>query len=222
MTPGGHSRVSVCAHHAPALDRASGVGKTALVDHATESPESACPPHVLEFAEQAVRYVQAALTVQLGYDSETLPVMDHYLRSVPEDDVATAALVVSTAGAYFGEVVRRRMGGRWDISDEEQPVSWRVLLPTGLSFAPAGVVASVIVRHDALEDLETGFDVPPRLEPVVEAALARMGEVTEDEYYSLCGRLDTLEHLDAVLQAVEAERRTNSTAKPPTEPTDGN
>lgn len=201
------------AHRAPVLDRAAGVGKTAVVDHdGTTAPESACPPLVLDFAEQAVRYVQAALAVQLGYDSETLPVIDHYLRSVPEDDAATAALVISTAGAYFGEVVRRHLGGRWDIQDEAQPVSWRLLLSSGLSFAPSGVVASVVVRHDELEDLEAGFDAPPRLKPVIEAALARMGEVTEEEYYSLCGRFDTLEHLDAVLMAVEVERRASPTS----------
>jgi hypothetical protein len=32
-----------------------------------------------------------------------------------------------------------------------------------------------------------------------------MGELTVEEYYSLCGRLDTLEHLHEVLVAVAAQ-----------------
>jgi hypothetical protein len=176
------------------------------VDKAPETHESVCPPRVQEFADQTVRYVYAALQVEITYDSETLPLVDHYLRSVPETQGATVALVVSTAGAYFGEVVRRRLGGHWDLGAAE-PTGWRLVLPGGTSIAPAGMVASVIVRHDELEDMDTGFDVPARLQPAAEMALARMSEVSEDEYYSLCGRLDTLEHLQEVLVGFEAERK---------------
>ncbi|TMQ07159.1 MAG: hypothetical protein E6J90_44235 [Deltaproteobacteria bacterium] len=41
--------------------------------------------------------------------------------------------------------------------------------------------------------------------PYVQQALARMGEVSIDDYYSLCGRLDTLEHVHEVLVAVAAQ-----------------
>ena len=51
-----------------------------------------------------------------------------------------AGLVALTAGAYFGEVVRRRLGGRWETGGDD--IEWRVVLPTGLNFAPAGFVAA--------------------------------------------------------------------------------
>lgn len=156
-----------------------------------------------EFAAQVVEYVRRAVGLELAYDSDTLPLLDHYLRSVPTDQPAAVELIATTSGAYFGEVVRRRLGGRWDTTSED-PTEWRVVLPTGVHFSPAGFVAAAIVRAE-LDDLDTSLDAPPRMRPYLEQTLARMGEVTVDDYYSLCGRLDTLEHVHEVLVAVAAQ-----------------
>ncbi|MGE0548210.1 MAG: hypothetical protein AB7O24_07170 [Kofleriaceae bacterium] len=164
------------------------------------------PPRVREYADQVVTYVRRALGVTLEYDSDTLPLLDHYLRNVPDGQPATIQLVVATSGAYFGEVVRRRLGGRWELGGED--VEWRVVLPTGLNFAPAGFVAAAIAQAD-LDDLDSEFDAPPRMRPYVQRALERMGEVSIDDYYSLCGRLDTLEHVHEVLVAVAAQMMGN-------------
>src|SRR5215470_11413677 len=96
------------------------------------------PARVREYADQAVAYVRSALGVTLEYDSDTLPLLDHYLRSVPDEQPATVQLVVATSGAYFGEVVRRRLGGRWEVSGDgpDGNGEWRVVLPTGLNFSP--------------------------------------------------------------------------------------
>ncbi|MEZ4359601.1 MAG: hypothetical protein R3B48_05425 [Kofleriaceae bacterium] len=160
------------------------------------------PAEVHEYAEQAVAYVRRALSLTLEYDSETLPILDHYLRGVPQDEGAAAELIVVTAGAYFGEVVRRRLGGRWELGEE--PRRWRVVLPAGLNFAPAGLAAAAIVGAE-LADLDTQLDAPPRMRGHLQDALARMGDVSEDAYFSLCGRLDTLEHLHEVLVTVAAQ-----------------
>lgn len=170
------------------------------------------PPRVGEYADQAVAYVQRALGIQLEYDSDTLPVLDHYLNTAFADaaepgkraEIASPAieLVLFTAGAYFGEVIRRLLGGRWELSDKE--ADWRVVLPTGLNFSPIGFVAAAIAQAD-LDDFDSEIAAPPRMMPYVQQALARMGEVTVEEYYSLCGRLDTLEHIHEVLVAVAAQ-----------------
>ncbi len=145
-------------------------------------------------------------------------------------DYATT-LVIATAGAYFGEVVRRRLGGRWEIPTAEERkldelgnngsgnghhavvpfegADWRVVLPTGLSFSPAGIVAAAIAMAD-LEDFDSEIDAPPRMRPYVQQALARMGEVSVEDYYSLCGRLDTLAHIHEVLVAVAAQMMGNT------------
>jgi hypothetical protein len=165
------------------------------------------PPRVREYADQAVAYVQRALGIKLEYDSNTLPVLDHYLRTVPDDQPAALQLVVATSGAYFGEVVRRHLGGRWELGVKE--AEWRIVLPTGITFSPGGFVAAAIARAD-LEDLDSEITAPPRMTPYLQQALARMGEVSVDDYYSLCGRLDTLEHVHEVLVAVAAQMLGNA------------
>lgn len=159
-----------------------------------------------EFASQAVSYVESALGVTLEYDSETLPVLDHYLKMASEARDEATALVAATAGAYFGEVVRRRIGGTWDIAATD-PGEWRFELPGGMWFRPAGMVLAAIFSSDEYDD---GLTAPPKMRAAAEQALGRMGDVSREAYYSLCGRLDTIEHLQAVLLAMaaqEAERR---------------
>jgi len=166
--------------------------------------DPAVPAQVREYAEQAVAYVQRALGVKLEYDSDTLPLLDHYLRSVPTDQPATVQLVISTSGAYFGEVVRRRLVGRWELTSDNEANQWRMILPTGLNFSPVGFVATAIAQAD-LEDLDSAIEAPPRMRPYLQQALQRMGEVSVEDFYSLCGRLDTLEHLHEVMVAVAAQ-----------------
>ncbi|HEY1814660.1 MAG TPA: hypothetical protein VGG74_20055 [Kofleriaceae bacterium] len=160
------------------------------------------PARVREYADQAVAYVKRALGVTLEYDSDTLPLLDHYLRSAEGTQGATQQLVIATAGSYFGEVVRRRLGGRWEMSGDES--DWRVVLPTGLNFSPVGFAASAIAQAD-VDDFDCELDSPARMRPYVEQTLSRMGEVSVAEYYSLCGRLDTLEHVHEVLVAVASQ-----------------
>jgi len=165
--------------------------------------ETDVPEKIREFAQQAVEYVRVALGIAPTYDSDTLPLVDHYLASVPRDEPATVALVVATAGAYFGEVVRRSLGGRWDGGTGVHE-DWRMILPTGLAFSPSGFVAAAIAKSD-LEDFDSELDAPARMKPHVQGALSRMGEVPIDEFYTLCNRLDTLEHVHEVLVAVAAQ-----------------
>jgi hypothetical protein len=184
--------------------------------------EDPIPVRVREYAGQAVEYVRRALKMTLEYDSDTLPVLDHYLRTVTDGAQAEALeLVITTAGCYFGEVVRRRLGGRWEMTGPE--ADWRVVLPTGLNFSPLGFVASAIAQGD-VEDFDSEFDAPARMRPYVQQTLARMGEVSVEDYYSLCNRLDTLEHVHEVLVAVAAQMMGDAVDPPddaPDEATEG-
>jgi hypothetical protein len=168
-----------------------------------------CPATVHDFAEQAVEYVRRALGVTLAYDSETLPVLDHYISQIPGGGAAARDLVLATAGAYYGEVVRRHLGGRWQADGD--PAGWRLVLPGALSFSPVAFVAAAMARGGD-SDLDDSFQMPDLLRPLVETALEAMAPVSEAEYFSLCGRLDTLEHLlDCLYEhARQAEERRNA------------
>jgi hypothetical protein len=208
------------------------------------------PVQVLEFGDQAVEYVRRTLGVALAYDSDTLPVLDHYLRQVgagpdaprgpSQPELLAADLVAATAGAYFGEVVRRRLGGSWHLPSPD-PGTWRLSLPSGLWFFPVAMAMAAIrgpdtsldardedddedqdqdarpsFRDDDADgdegvevtgDWDASLQAPPYLRPHVERVLHGMADVSEDEYFSLCCRLDTLEHVQAVLAALASARR---------------
>jgi len=163
--------------------------------------DSAPPKIVSDYAAQAVEYVRRAVGIEVEYDSDTLPLVDHYLSTVPPEQVETTKLVVAAVGAYFGEVVRRHVGGRWELDEDDE---WRLVLPIGISFAPAAVVYAAVARE---ESADAEFHIPAVLYSQAASALERMGEVSDEEYYSLCGRLDTLEHLHGVLLGLVAEQK---------------
>ncbi|HUS69117.1 MAG TPA: hypothetical protein VMZ28_31490 [Kofleriaceae bacterium] len=187
------------------------------------SEDDESPTEVREYASRAVDYVKRSLELTLEYDSETLPVLDHYLREVPGDNAAAAHLVAATAGAYFGEVVKRRIGGTWDLPSHD-PGAWRLVLPCGVWFSPAAMALAAIrgpsQADDDMLDADEGTDpnvqispewdaslhAPPQLRGVVAEVLERMAGVSPETFYSLCGRLDTLEHVQSVLAGIASER----------------
>jgi hypothetical protein len=151
------------------------------------------PGDIHELAERAVDFVRRAVGITLDYTPETLPVLDHYLRSVPADRPELVTLVAASSGAYFGEVIRRAMGGEWE-DDPEQDGGWRLTLVGNIQLAPIGIARETITKDDSLG--VGGWDVPLPHREAVEEAMTAAGEVPEDEYYSLSGRLETL-HLIA-------------------------
>jgi len=155
--------------------------------HSTTPP----PGSVHELAERTVDFVRRALTLTLDYTPETLPLLDHYLANVPRDQPDTVKLVATTAGAYFGEVVRRTMGGEWEDREDAPPLDWKVRLPGGVSFCPGGMAALAVLQAES-EGVDGEIDVPEGARALVEDALAARGRVAEDEYYSLSGRLEVL------------------------------
>ena len=160
------------------------------------------PGAVHELAERAVDFVRRSLGLVLDYTPETLPLLDHYLGAVPDDKLETVALLAATAGAYFGEVTRRTLGGEWaDL--EGEPTSWELVVTGGLRLTPGAFAREAILSEDTGEAV---YDVPDDDREAVEQALDQRGEVPEDEYYSLCGRLETMQLIADVLAASRATR----------------
>src|SRR5262249_23861948 len=96
------------------------------------------PSDVVELYEGCIYYVEKALNVQLDFTQETLPLLDHYVRTAPDNpSQEVLGLMVPICGAYFGEVVRRQLpGGRWHAPEEDYS-NWRVEFdPCFLHFNP--------------------------------------------------------------------------------------
>jgi hypothetical protein len=117
-------------------------------------PVEEAPQRVRDLAEACVRFVEKAVGVKLDYEPETLSLLDHYLlgaRAAAAERPAAGELVAHAAGAYFGEVVRRRYASWWRF-DGDDPSGWRIeLQPVYLSFRPVQLVADAIFREQAVD-----------------------------------------------------------------------
>jgi hypothetical protein len=160
------------------------------------------PGAVHELAERTVDFVRRTIGIALDYTPETLPVLDHYLHSVPDDNLEAVALVAATAGAYFGEVARRTLGGEWGDTAGE-PTEWELTVAGALRLTPGAFAREAILTEDTGEAV---YDVPDADRDAVEDALEAKGQVAEDEYYSLCGRLETMQLIADVLTAARVSR----------------
>jgi len=162
-----------------------------------------CPPLTAEFVRRALDAVRTSVGVGLEFDSDTLPLVDHYLKGVPKGSADASALIAAMIGSYFGEAVRQTIGGQWKV-EEDDPASWRIVLPGGLSFSPVRLTLAAILRDEEGEG-NADFQAPPKLMLVLEESMERMGSVSRHEYFTLSCRFDTLEHLQEVLLAAAAD-----------------
>ena len=169
---------------------------------------------VTELAERARDPIRRAAHMEPDYSVESLAAVDHFLSQLPA--AAPNALLETAAqlGCYFGEVVRRALGGHWDTTARE-PQKWRLVLSAApLSFHPIGMAAEAIYK-DEVDGYDGSLEVSDALRPLLARALEAMGEVDEEYYYSLTGRLETVQH---VLDVLVAGIRTAQTRAVPERP----
>ncbi|HEY0134160.1 MAG TPA: hypothetical protein VGB85_08770 [Nannocystis sp.] len=93
--------------------------------------------------------VQRSLHFALDGSVTSLAIVDHYLEQARDEQRAPIlALLAAGAGAYFGELVRRELGGLW-IGDGSDPRHLRLLLTSEFAyFSPVDVAFAAIVGED--------------------------------------------------------------------------
>lgn len=173
------------------------------------------PPAVSELAEACVRFVERAIGVRLDYTLETLPLLDHYLEGARDTlretkkkkaqtdvEAPTVSIIAQAAGAYFGEVVRRRHASWWrlDADPEEHRLEFHhvflvvkpvTLMLDALTLDPLGKAPAGL----------SGFDLDEEDRGAAAARLAELPPVPLEEYVSPSTRLEVL---DIVVDAVRA------------------
>ncbi|MBI5515889.1 MAG: hypothetical protein HY909_19060 [Deltaproteobacteria bacterium] len=143
-----------------------------------------------ERAKRCVEEVHRALGLTLDYEPETLPVLDHHLRQAREEPDPVLTLLAATAGAYFGELLRRRYDGRW--VGHQDPEGWTLTFDlAGLSVRPVAMARSAI---QCTESALTGPDLvlPPSRRALVQGVLTGLGCVDREDYYRLSTRYEVL------------------------------
>jgi hypothetical protein len=173
---------------------------------------------VAGFREQLARALEVELRDDIG--TAALAYVDHYLALLRDEDrEPIVSLVAAGAGAWFGELVRREIGGQW-IGDGT-PRRLRLLLePAFLYFSPIDIAHEAIFvgspdpgdpRIPEGAALDGAYHLRKRTEPDGEPSdhewvaerLAEVPELPEDQFYSLTGRFETLELILQLLASRE-------------------
>lgn len=178
--------------------------------------------------------IKRVLNVELDDSPTALAFVDHHLRSaMAESRTPILALLAASAGAYYGEIVRREMGGTW-IGDGKDPRRLRLLLDHQfIYFSPVDQALEAILGEPVdLDDPRLGdtqgFDSAFRLRPVpqdddgledtdeaheanwLRARLSEVPPVPEDQLVSLTCRFETL----ALMLEMLATRQAAAGQKP--------
>jgi Family of unknown function (DUF6278) len=151
------------------------------------------PPAVAELAAACVRFVATRYGIHLEFDADTLSLVDQWVRDAREelkDNPSLVGLVQGAAGAYLGEVIRRTFGATW--STEGEHGDWRLMMATVYcAFNPLGMVREALMLGEA-EGWHAHFELDPAEREDIEARLAALPEVSEDEYYAPSTRFDVV------------------------------
>lgn len=171
------------------------------------------------FVEQLARAMKLPPTPLAEMGTAALAFVDHYLsllRDETREPIIT--LVAAGAGAWFGELIRREIGGQW-IGDGSDPRRLRLLLePQFMHFSPVDMAYEAIFASEVEPGdprIPTGAELDgsfhlrkrsakaqadPEADPESELSdhdwvterLAETSPLPEDQFHSLTVRFETL------------------------------
>jgi hypothetical protein len=165
---------------------------------------------IAELAAACRDHVKRAVGVALDGTPETLPLLDHYVtisRPSISQRPEVLDLLVRTTGAYFGELVRTKLGGFWWPCDED-PSTWLVCCRSVfLAINPFGVALEALCQRVDVDGPSAQVRVAPDCRQSAQARLSRLPSVSEEEYYLLSTRLEALEIVAEASRAVRLAER---------------
>jgi hypothetical protein len=185
-----------------------------MTEDATKTPAEpagTAPAEVADYAATCVRFVQAAVGVALDFAPETLPVLDHYLRGARKQARArpeSAPLVAAVAGAYIGEVVRRRHRCRWQAGLPD-PLGWYLEFDdVPLRVHPGAIATCALAGTTEPDDDPRPIDVyDPVAREHIAGLLANLPPVSDEDYLAPSTRVEVI---DIVVDAALSHARSAS------------
>jgi hypothetical protein len=172
---------------------------------------SDAPDVAEDLALGAFRLAKEKLGFELDFTPETLPVLDHYLEQLRQEegeevDEKLVAVVGPCAGAYFGEVARRSLPGlRWHCPKDDYQ-RWRLEgVNAFLCFNPIGVALEALYRAP-LGDWNAHYTLLASEQEIVDASLEATGPVREDDFYCLSVRHEVLEQTLLLLHELARQK----------------
>jgi hypothetical protein len=154
------------------------------------------PPEIAELAETCRVYVARALEVGLDYSLETLPVLDHYIAKARENVAERpelVELVTRSAGAYFGEVVRRAHPSFWRLPSGDAH-DWQLCFhDVFLAFNPIAAVWDAIWESSEHAGPSSELVMDREDRDSLDTRLAALPPLSESEYWMLATRFEVIE-----------------------------
>ena len=166
------------------------------------SPLDPPPPRVAELCAACMRFVASTYKVALDGTPDTLSLLDQYVREArlaAEIRPESIELVAPAVGAYLGEVMRQQFRGEWWADGDFD--SWRLYFSNVyLAFNPLGMGREAVSMQD-----EPGWNAHLVLDPgereEIEARLAAMPELDEEEYFLPTTRIEVVQAVVETLRA---------------------
>jgi hypothetical protein len=167
------------------------------------------PDRVAELCAACMRFVASKYKVPLDGTPDTLSLVDQYVREAREavrERPETIELLAPAIGAYLGEVMRQMFRAEWWAEGDYD--GWRLYFTNVyLAFNPIGMARESITMSEAV-----GWNGHLVLDPgereEIEARLAAMPDVDEEEYYLPTTRLDVVQ---AVVETLRARAEASGT-----------
>jgi hypothetical protein len=176
--------------------------------HPTEP--STVPEQVADLAASCARFVHAKYGVPLDGTSDTLSLIDQYVRDARADlrqDDPKLDLLSATIGAYFGEVIRRAWGANWFASGDYD--GWRLdLTHVYLTFNPLAMAREALTLRPA-EGWHAHLEMDDAQKDEVERRLQALPAVDDEEYYLPSTRFDVV---SLAVEALRAKMVADGTA----------
>lgn len=161
-----------------------------------ESPFFNVPQPIIDLANSLVDFVERALGIRPDFSMETLSIVDHYAVQARGEVLHRPEVLDLTAqalGAYFGEVVRRNLGAFWLIPSPNFH-DWSLCGTTAfISINPIGVGYDALLGSNDHNGPSSQLKLSGQDRALLQDRLGNLPEVGQDEYHSLCTRLEVLE-----------------------------
>ena len=209
-------------------DRGSSEGAPSSIGRAPRAKSLEAPRTAQDLVDELVgmyrEQMKRALSVDLDDSDTTLAFVDHHLSTASEEDrIPILFLLASSAGAFYGELVRRHIGGTW-IGDGKDPRRLRMLMKHQfIYFSPVDQALEAIAgksldpsdpRLDGAERFDPAFRLRPILDPDaaeddhdavwLSARLSEVPAVPESQFVSLTCRFETLKLMHELLATKHA------------------
>jgi hypothetical protein len=164
------------------------------------------PPETVDtLANRCVAHIKQRLGFTLDFQYETLGVVDHFIKSLVDEEGGDTALppgdprrahlvhlLAPTVGAYFGEVMRRKYPCRWRLFTDNARDWMLEFEEVVIRFNPAGAAAEAFTRQ-AIDTWGGSISTAPADAPALADRLAASPQVLEPDFFMLTTRWEVVE-----------------------------